>query len=134
MPNPNQVREQVKASADALNRVLRSAGIESLDVRPNGTTVDVDGFARRRINAAIYAMPDSIARTVALSAWCVFAEVLAQSARGDMANLYVLAVHAAALTDHAHMIAGASAVQAVEAAMRHGMPQTPAARGQHHRP
>jgi hypothetical protein len=134
MPNPNDVWEQVSASAAALNRVLDSAGIEALPVRPNGSTVELDGYARRRINAAIYRMPDSIARTVVVSAWCVFGEVLAQSGRGDMANLYILRVYAAALTDHAHMIAGASAVQAVEAAMRHSASQTPATRGQHHRP
>ncbi|MEU4511746.1 hypothetical protein AB0G05_19820 [Nonomuraea wenchangensis] len=130
MINPNEVLRQVAAAAAALNRVLDVARIERLDVRTPGT-VELDGLGRRRINAAVYAMPDGIARTVAVSAWCVFAEVLAQSGRGDMANLTVMECLVSALTDHAHMIEGASAAQVVETAMREGAQASARSRGKH---
>ncbi|MGW6499364.1 hypothetical protein [Nonomuraea angiospora] len=135
MINSQDRAEYISDAASALNRVLAVAGIETWEVRPIGGHVESDGHARRRINSAIYALPDGIARTVAVSAWAVFGEVLSQTGRGDMANERILDALVSALTDHAHMIEGASAVQAVERAMRQGLSQAPSPRrhGQHRR-
>ncbi|MET7334337.1 hypothetical protein [Nonomuraea sp. NPDC005650] len=128
MIDHNKIAEYTVAARDALNRVLTLAGVETLDVKVIGRHVEMDGLARRRVNAAVFGMPDGIARTVAVSAWCVFGEVLSQTGRGDMANVNILHVLASALMDHAHMIEGATAAQVVERAMRQSLSKAPSPR------
>ncbi|MEU5863535.1 hypothetical protein ABZ815_20360 [Nonomuraea sp. NPDC047529] len=134
MPPPDGVLQQVADAAATLNRILHSARIEPLAVRVLAEAIELDGRARQRISSAMLAMPDGMARTLAVSAWAVFAEVLYESGRCDQARPDVLRVYLTALTDHAHMIEGATAVAVVETAMRQGLPQAAAPRGQHHRP
>ncbi|NRQ34713.1 hypothetical protein HII36_23185 [Nonomuraea sp. NN258] len=70
--------------------------------------------ARRKIYASMINLPDALARTVGVSAWHVYAEVLAQVGRDEMANLRVLQVTVWALLDHAFMIEGAHAASLAE--------------------
>ncbi|MEV3986635.1 hypothetical protein [Nonomuraea sp. NPDC049758] len=134
MPTPDGVMQQVADAAHTLNRILHSARIEPFPVRTLTGAIEVDGRARHRISSAILAMPDGMARTLAVSAWAVFAEVLYESGRGEHTRPDVLRVYLTALTDHAHMIEGATAVAVVETAMRQGLAQAATPRGHHHRP
>ncbi|WP_433444581.1 hypothetical protein [Nonomuraea sp. CA-141351] len=123
MIRPDAVAAYATAATASLNRVLWILGLGMLDakfpVKDGAVLANVPRRPRRTMYARLVNMPDTLSRTVAISAWCVYDEILSQVGRGEMINPAVLRSHTAALRDHAHMIEGANVVSLAERVMGH---------------
>ncbi|MER6514736.1 hypothetical protein ABT158_48565 [Nonomuraea sp. NPDC001636] len=140
MINPQEVVSLAESATRAVNRVLVAAKHAPVDVRfpiRDGRPDTVaDTRALNITGTAVYQMQDGYRRNMAVSAWCLYLEVLKQVAREDMANAYLMHVHALALLEHANVLEAHNLVNAVSHAAQQGLTAAthqPPARGAHHR-